>query len=568
MPDQTLLEHAYIKLAGSLNDELQADLLELVVETSLQLPDMAVLTLHDTRLKWADAKQLDPGTEIEISTKAQTTENLLFKGEIVSLEPVFSAASQRLVVRAFDKTHRLTRIRKSATYVDSKDSDIVQKVAGEGGVTAKIATTKTVHKHVFQDAKSHWEFVCDRMAPLGLLVFGHLGELNCRLPSDKGPDISAKWGETLLDFQITLDTTTQATEFRAQGWDPKEKQSVVSVKQNGDGKPEVGESKDGKAMAGIFASSSPKFVMHRAIHDMSYADEISKGAADRVTTQFIEAEGKVHGNPKLLAGSTLKLENIGERFSGKYLVTTARHVFDTAKQGYTTEFHISGHHVPSVRTALLGSDAETRVADRLVVAVVTNNQDPEEMGRVKVKYPWLDDKAESYWARVIAPGAGKERGVYFLPEVDDEVLVGFELGDMNHPYILGGLWNGKDKTPESTSDTLSGSAVKRRIIKSRDGHFIVLIDDDGGGGITLQDKKGNVIKVESQDNKMTVDMKGDIEVKSQGSINITATSDIKLHASGNVEITADQELSMKASMGATLDGGMKTDVKGGMVNLN
>ena len=88
----------------------------------------------------------------------------------------------------------------------------------------------------------------------------------------------------------------------------------------------------------------------------------------------------------------------------------------------------------------------------VVVGIVTNNQDPENLHRVKVQFPWLDGSTESHWARVATPMAGKNRGLYFLPEVDDEVLVAFEHGSIDFPCVIGSLWNGKDTPPESNSD--------------------------------------------------------------------------------------------------------------------
>src|SRR6185295_11928909 len=111
----------------------------------------------------------------------------------------------------------------------------------------------------------------------------------------------------------------------------------------------------------------------------------------------------------------------------------------------------------------------------VVVGVVTNNQDPDGMGRVKVKFPWLSDQDESHWARVAAPMAGKERGFYFLPEVEDEVLVAFEHGDARFPYVLGALWNGKEGPPAKNDDGKNNI----RVIKSRSGHIIRLTDEDG-----------------------------------------------------------------------------------------
>ena len=111
----------------------------------------------------------------------------------------------------------------------------------------------------------------------------------------------------------------------------------------------------------------------------------------------------------------------------------------------------------------------------LVVGVVTNNQDPDGLGRVKVRFPWLSDDEESHWARIAVPMGGKERGTYFLPEVDDEVLVAFEHGSPSFPYVLGALWNGKDVPPTTNDDGKNNL----RLIKSRSGHVIKLNDEDG-----------------------------------------------------------------------------------------
>jgi uncharacterized protein involved in type VI secretion and phage assembly len=121
-----------------------------------------------------------------------------------------------------------------------------------------------------------------------------------------------------------------------------------------------------------------------------------------------------------------------------------------------------------------------------VVGIVTDLQDPEGQGRVKVKYPWFSEDHASFWARIAIVGGGSGRGVQFLPEVNDEVLIGFEMGDMHHPFILGGLWNGKDAPPKKTGEVVNGGKVQERLIKSRTGHLIILDDKDGAGGITVR----------------------------------------------------------------------------------
>ena len=109
----------------------------------------------------------------------------------------------------------------------------------------------------------------------------------------------------------------------------------------------------------------------------------------------------------------------------------------------------------------------------VALGLVTNNQDPEGLGRVKVKYPWRENSPESFWARIAVMAAGNDRGTVWIPEVDDEVLVGFDKGNIEHPYVLGSLWNGKDKPPEKNSDGDNNT----KLIKSRCGHQIKFFEE-------------------------------------------------------------------------------------------
>src|SRR3972149_536693 len=102
----------------------------------------------------------------------------------------------------------------------------------------------------------------------------------------------------------------------------------------------------------------------------------------------------------------------------------------------------------SILEALQGTGQDVRLISGVVPGIVTNNQDPDGLGRVKIKFPWLSDDNETDWVRIATLMAGGQRGGFFLPEVGDEVLVAFEHGDINHPYVIGALWNGVDKPPE------------------------------------------------------------------------------------------------------------------------
>jgi uncharacterized protein involved in type VI secretion and phage assembly len=202
------------------------------------------------------------------------------------------------------------------------------------------------------------------------------------------------------------------------------------------------------------------------------------------------------------------------------------------------------------------ADAAGRIYG-VVVGIVTDNKDPDALGRIKVKLPWLSPDAESDWARIATLMAGNERGAFFLPEVDDEVLVAFEHGDLRFPYVLGALWNGTDKPPESNSDGQND----RRLFRSRSGMMVGFNDADGNETIEIADKDGRTkVVVEMSGKKITLSSSGDIEVKAaDGTVSISAKT-IKLDSTGKTEVTATGTLDVK---------GQTVNIKGQpTVNIN
>lgn len=195
----------------------------------------------------------------------------------------------------------------------------------------------------------------------------------------------------------------------------------------------------------------------------------------------------------------------------------------------------------------------------IVLGVVTNNQDPEKMGRVKIKFPWLEDSDESYWARVTTLMAGNDRGVFFLPEVDDEVLVAFDHGDINHPYVIGALWNGVDAPPETNADGKNNI----RKIKSRSGHEIIFDDNheekkekieihtNAGHTIVLDDSAGKEkieIKDKTGNNSIVIDsVQNAIIISSQTKLSIKAQM-IEIEAGGMMTIKSGANLTIKGAL--------------------
>ena len=208
----------------------------------------------------------------------------------------------------------------------------------------------------------------------------------------------------------------------------------------------------------------------------------------------------------------------------------------------------------------------------VTIGVVTNNQDPEKLGRVKVKLPWLSDQVESPWARIVSLMAGKERGLYFLPEVDDEVVVAFEHGVVEFPYVLGALWNGKDKPPTTNADGKNNL----RILKSRSGHVITLDDTSGEEKITIRDKtQKNEIVIDSKKNTITIKAEQDLSIEAKGKISLTsnggdleiACNNLKVHAKQSCELTADANVTVQANAQLALKGPAGVKINDGALEV-
>lgn len=183
----------------------------------------------------------------------------------------------------------------------------------------------------------------------------------------------------------------------------------------------------------------------------------------------------------------------------------------------------------------------------VAIALVTQNQDPEKLCRVKVRFPWHEKPTESYWARLATPMAGNDRGLVLIPEVGDEVLVAFEREDVRFPCVLGALWNGQDSPPFANDDGKND----KRILQSRKKHYLLFNDGDTGvvelfhekgrkivlddNGFAVEDEKGNIVKVDSNSGAMTIEAKGQLKIKA-ATISIEATGTLELKASGTVTV--------------------------------
>ena len=204
---------------------------------------------------------------------------------------------------------------------------------------------------------------------------------------------------------------------------------------------------------------------------------------------------------------------------------------------------------------MINNDRDNKLsAPGVTVGIVRENQDPENIGRVQIEFPHWEDQGITEWARVAAPMAGAERGLYFLPEVGDEVLVAFEGGNIHSPYVVGCLWNGADKPPEVNDgknnirkirsrsgheiifdDDAEGKAEKL-IIRSNAGHCITLDDAGGCECVGIEDKSGNKITLDAAKNAIALECAGQLTIKANAiEIEAQATMELKAGATMKVE---------------------------------
>ena len=280
-------------------------------------------------------------------------------------------------------------------------------------------------------------------------------------------------GVNLVSLRATVTAADQVPSVEVRSWDVAQKKPIVGT---------ATARTTSAVLDGIDPAKLAKLVKapalvepHPTQPDQGGCTAMATAIADRIGGTHAELEGVARGNPALRAGIAVNLVGIGKPFNGRYTLTSTRHEF-SADRGYLTAFTVSN---TSDRTTYglatgAGEGARTARMTGVVVGVVSAVKDPKKLGRVRVTYPALSDTFVSTWARTVQLGAGPGRGSLILPEVNDEVLVAFGLGDFDEPYVLGGLYNGKDqpKVPfDQHVDGGDGSIVRRAFV-SRTGMVV------------------------------------------------------------------------------------------------
>lgn len=587
---------------------------EIRVQDSIGVPRAFSLTFSPADLSpGADPvlPKLKLGAKIEISLTAPSSKQPMkvFEGEVTALEPTFGPDGIRQVAAGYSREHRLHRARKTRTFQDQTSSDIASKLAKEAGLSADVDATSIKHHFFQQNNETDFEFI-KRLASMhdyeahvdgGVLRFKKIEDGDV-VELAYGRNVTMRSVTRLHSFYPRVSSAQQASEVVVRSWDPLNKQNIegkaqVSVewtpastgampapsgggvwafapwKSARPGGPQsqsqgTGIDKRHKEVKQAFDAATMT-IANAPVGTLQEANELATSVASYLGGAFATAWGTCEGDPRIRAGTMVNISGLGPDYSGKYRVTAVTHTYG-GPTGYTTTLEVTGR-LPRELSDLAQPATKNTWGKSLVVGLVTNNKyggtQPSRADKavmVRVKYPSLDGgENEGAWARVLAVGAGKNRGQLMLPQVGDEVLIGFENGDPHRPYVLGALWNGKDTPkPEHISPKEKG--------EDPDGSYALLspkhIYMDAVEEVTLKAGKDMTVEVKGKSTE-TVEQTQEITVKKTFKLDATdeltlicGKAKIVLKKDGTITIEGGN-VSMNGQTGATVKGA-KVDVQG------
>jgi Rhs element Vgr protein len=506
-----------------------------------------------------------PGNEIEILCGYHGIDEPVFKGIVTRHSLRARQGRRELNVECRDKAVLMTITRNSNLYEEVTDSDVATDLLEAYGISGTIDDTPVTHAQMVQYDATDWDFLISRIDAAGFVTIAKEGKIDVTKPAlEPTPLATLRFGSNLIEFDAEIDGCQQYQTVKAQAWDPSA-QTLVEVESNDPGWITPGNLDP----AGLStASGTEEFILRQP--GRLTEQEVQLWADTRLLRSrmaFVCGRARVQGFSKALPGITVALEGLGNRFNGNAWVSGVRHEFSRGKWvcdlqlGLSPALHVEKFASPSPRAA-----AMLPAISGLHTAVVTALEgDPDSEGRIRIKIPSVTMDGEGSWARVATLDAGNSRGSVFLPEIDDEVLVGFINDDPRQPVVLGGLFSSAKAAPITAKDdnhqkgftTRSGMHVlfdddkqtiqldtpKNKILLDNKKGFIQIADKNGnsillnGSGITLNSGKDVIIKA-----------KGAIKVESKTGLQLKAGTQFKAEGSAGLEVSSSAITTIKGSL--------------------
>lgn len=579
-----------IKIGGAALTAAQyGALMYMEVDLGLNLVGRATLRFMETSYDVAVSPKFGLGTEVTLGTMSGGGNKDLLKGLVtgVSLDYDAERGTTVLTVTVDDASYKLGQNTQNTAFLNSTYSDVITKMVSGTGLTSSIDATTATHPYLLQTG-SNLAYLNWIVGRCGMVWWVDFGKLMVKKISaaPSAAAASVKLGVDLIRLS-TRASGLHPGKVTVTGWDDAQQAAIANVA-----------STSGSAEADLVAKYPGRAAPSGTGLKVSGASPLTADEAKLVsetmlaeaTAAAVTTRGTCLINPAIRPFTKVEVTDAGPS-SGKFLVTRVQHVFEP--NGFLTHFTAGPIRPEGLVDLLSGGAPDTAgsTISGLLVGVVTNINDTEgKIGRVKVKFPTINGDIESEWARVVTLGGGPKRGVVFQPEVNDEVLVGFEQGDTRRPVVIGGLFSKKNELP-TTDNVGSGGKVEYRRINSRLGHVIEIADGTGPDTkhILLKTSNGHLIRVGEDKMELTVADKPISISNGKAKIEFSASGDISIEGV-NVKIKATQAVSVegldvtvkgsksaalqgaqvevKGSATGTVDGGGMLTVKGGMVAIN
>ena len=568
----------------SLNNDAWSTLISVEIDQHLSSIDRVELRFDDQlsneRKPKGSAPTFDVGAAVRVSlVDSAGKATPVFSGEVTAVSTEWRAGLSTIVYEALDLRHRLIRRLTPTTTLKGTATDILRKIASGAGLQAEIPSKLGSKFDSITFAGTDLETLrkIERLSGAASYVDAK-GKLVLFL-LDTAPSVTVQGAEELLEFEATWSPLERAKQVTVSGWDQATGKPFEGVAKTTTAYPKIGL----KTSADLLRAGEYRESRVRAVSN-DHANELAAGTARRFRAREVRGRGAMLPNGLLRPGVQLQIKGVNDRFNGSYPIVAVQHLFDG--NGLVTRFEI-GPADDGIADALLDGAA----SPSLTVGRVTDNKDPDKVGRVKVSLPLIGEGLQTDWVRTTTIGAAAGRGVAFLPEIDDEVVVGFLHGDLNDGYVLGVLWN---SDPGGFLGGLVGdSGVVERRLTARLGNQIRLIDKSKGDetsgisievddaktklflGYTKTELRSDGKPIELTDGKASIKLDGgkititadEITLKSTGKVAIDGNA-VEAKAKTTVDLNAASQATLKANGTVTVQASGMTTIKGATVKVN
>ncbi len=510
-----------------------------------------------------------PGEKIHIKSGYQFEDETIFKGIITKHTIKSNKNTSYLLIECKDEAFKLTLGKKNKIFYESTESEIFEEIIKDNGLKSEVESTTFKHNELVQYYTTDWDFLQTRTQINNKICLVEDGKIIIKEPDvSQTSEHKATYGNNVFAFEAEIDARNQYEAYEASTWNFSDQEIVTKTAENSNLN-----ATGNLSSSDLATASGSKSVTLK--HAGKIADEILQSWVNGKSTlqQLSKICGTVtiQGVHDILPGKLLTLEGMSDRFNGDVFVSAVNHEIEegnwltTIKFGLDNEWFSETYKVSQIPAA-----AMLPAINGLHIGVVSALEgDPEEEHRIQVKLPIISEKEDGIWARVLALHAGENYGVHFLPDIGNEVLIGFLNDDPNQAIVLGSLFSNTNTSPISYADDnfekviMTNSEIK---ITLNDDKKSITLDTPDGKIISIDDDAAEV-NIKDENNNVILMNSDGISITSGKDIILSATGDVKIDGV-NVEITASAGFKAEASSTAEVSGSASTTIKGGVVQIN